>query len=102
MLLKSRKTTGKPRIPSAMQSAATHALLTQTWRGEVAGGVLAVVALEVVVDQLVDLLRREQALLDVGVVEQPQHHHRGHHHVGGQAARATTSAAGRARPGTAR
>ena len=69
-----------------MHRAETHALLIQTCAREVAGGVLAVVALEVVVDQLVDLLGREQALLDVGMVEQPQHHHRGHHHVAGQAA----------------
>ena len=39
--------------------------------GEVAGGVLAVVVLEVVVDQLVDLRGRQQALLDLRVLEQP-------------------------------
>ena len=43
--------------------------------GEVRGRRLGVVALEVVVDQLVDLAGVEQRLLDLGVLQQPPHHH---------------------------
>ena len=59
----------------------TQALLTHTCAAKSLGGVLAVVVLEVVVDQLVDLLRGEQALLDDRVVEQPEDHHAGHDDV---------------------
>ena len=86
MLSKSTLTSGRPRIPRPRQSAVDPGVVDPHLRGEVAGGVLAVVALEVVVDQLVDLARRQQALLDVGVVEQPPHHHGGDHDVGRQAA----------------
>ena len=69
------RTTGQPAHAERTHCTAIHALFVHTLAAN-GRGVRAVVVGEVVVDQLIDVARRQQALLDVRVVEQPDHHHR--------------------------
>ena len=70
---------GRPSsIANAMHCAATQALFTHTCSANDAGGMLAVVRLEVVVDQDVDIGRCPEGGLHRGVVDHPRTDHHRH------------------------